>query len=82
MLGLLNCLHHLQIQPQLEANNEQTGTEYPRNSVHKIKEVCTLTKLVMVMPATNAISECSFSAVCNVKSYLRSTMTQKWLNYY
>ena len=38
MLGLLSCLHCLQIQLQLEAQHEQTEIEYPRNSMHKIKE--------------------------------------------
>ena len=32
------------------------------------------------MPATNAVSERSFSALRRVKSYLRSTMTQSRLN--
>ena len=38
-------------------------------------------QLVMVMPATNATSERSFSALRRVKSYLRSTMGQEILNY-
>ncbi len=33
------------------------------------------------MPATNASSERSFSALRRVKSYLRSTMLQERLNY-
>ena len=37
-------------------------------------------KLIMVMPATNAISECSASVLQRVKTYLRSTMTQLRLN--
>ena len=32
------------------------------------------------MPATNAISERSFSSLRRVKNYLRSTMTQERLN--
>ena len=32
------------------------------------------------MPATNAVSERSFSALKNVKSYLRTTMQQQRLN--
>ena len=32
------------------------------------------------MPATNATSECSFSCLQRIKSYLRSTMTQLRLN--
>ena len=32
------------------------------------------------MPATNALSESSFSALRRIKNYLRSTMTQKRMN--
>ena len=46
-----------------------------------MSEVCTLTKLVLVMPATNAISERSFSTLRRVKTYLRSTMKQDRLNH-
>ena len=45
-----------------------------------LSEVCTLLQLVIVMPATNAISERSFSALKNVKTYLRTTMNQERLN--
>ena len=44
-----------------------------------IQEVVTLAKLILTMPATNATSERSFSAMRQVKSYLRTTMTQKRL---
>ena len=37
-------------------------------------------KLLLVMPATNATSERSFSALRRVKTYLRSTMSQERLN--
>ena len=37
-------------------------------------------KLILVMPATNATSERSFSALKRIKSYLRSTMKQERLN--
>ena len=43
-------------------------------------EVCTLASLILVMPATNAVSERSFSALRRLKTYLRSTMTQTRLN--
>ena len=43
-------------------------------------EVCTVLKLVLVMPASNATSERSFSALRRVKTYLRSTMGQERLN--
>ena len=45
-----------------------------------ISEVITLVKLLLVMPASNATSERSFSALRRVKTYLRSTMTQLRLN--
>ena len=41
-----------------------------------LSEVCILLKLLLVMPATNAISERSFSALCTVKSHLHSTMNR------
>ena len=33
------------------------------------------------MPETNAASECSFSVMRRIKSYLRSSMTQRRLNH-
>ena len=44
-------------------------------------EVCKLVKLILVLPATNAVSERSLSALRRVKSYLRSTMNQSQLNH-
>ena len=44
-------------------------------------EVCKLFQLLMILPATNATSERSFSALRRIKSYLRSTMTQARLNH-
>ena len=43
-------------------------------------QVCTLTSLILVMPATNAVSERSFSALWRIKTYLRSAMTRPRLN--
>ena len=37
--------------------------------------------LILVMPATNATSECSFSALKRVKTFLRSSMKQSRLNH-
>ena len=37
-------------------------------------------KLILVMPATNAARERSFSALRRIKTYLRSTMKQECLN--
>ena len=44
-------------------------------------QVCILVRLILVMPATNAVSERSFSAMRRLKSYLRSTMTQSRSNH-
>ena len=46
-----------------------------------LSEVCKLFKLLLVMPATNATSERSFSPLCRIKSYLHSTMNQERLNH-
>ena len=46
-----------------------------------ISQVKRLIQLLLVMPATNASSERSFSALRRVKNYLRTTMTQERLNY-
>ena len=46
-----------------------------------LSEICTLGKLMLVMPATNAVSERSFSALKRVKTYLRSTTGEARLNY-
>ena len=45
-----------------------------------LKEVESLLKLVLVLPATNATSERSFSSLRRIKTYLRSTMKQERLN--
>ena len=46
-----------------------------------LSETCTLGKLMLVMPATNAVSERSFSALKRVKTYLRSTTGEGRLNH-
>ena len=38
-------------------------------------DVVTLIKLLVVTPATNASSGRAFSALCHIKTYLRTTMT-------
>ena len=45
-----------------------------------LSQVCVLLKLILVMPATNAVSERSASALRRLKNYLRSTMSQSRLN--
>ena len=40
-----------------------------------------MVKIILVMPATNASTECAFSALRMVKSYLRTTMSNNRLNH-
>ncbi len=51
---------------------------YPLFQVSNVKR---LMQLILVMPATNASSERSFSALRRLKTYLRTTMKQDHLNY-
>ena len=43
-------------------------------------EIVTLVIILLVIPAANATSERTFSALGRVKTYLRSTMTQTGMN--
>ena len=52
----------------------------PRTYKLLISEVIKIAKIVLVMPATNALSERSFSALKRVKTSLRSTATDSRLN--
>ena len=45
-------------------------------------EVMKLVKLILVMPATNAVSKRSASALHCIKTYLRASMTQLRMNKY
>ena len=70
--------------PEKSAHNLNSILQYLREltAVQKclLCEVCTLVQLILVMMATNAVSERSFSSLRRVKTYLRSTMTQERLN--
>ena len=46
-----------------------------------MSEVIKAAKILLVMPATNAITERSFSAMKRVKTYLRSTTTDNRMNH-
>ena len=83
-----NLQVHLQILAHDYPKQEYTTIfdirDYMRNLTPAKKqlkaEVCTVLKLILVMPASNATSECSFSALRRVKAYLRSAMGQERLN--
>ena len=48
---------------------------------HLFPELCKLFRLLLIMPATSATSERSFSSLRLVKSYLRTPMKQERLNH-
>ena len=52
----------------------------PASQLSLLSEVARLVKFVLLMPATNAVSERSASAMRRIKTYLRSTMTQLQMN--
>lgn len=78
----------LEIFSQMEI--EPAGDSLQFRDVHKhlkssqlsliLSQVAKLVKLVLLMPATNAVSEQSASAMRRIKTYLRSSMTQTQLN--
>ena len=51
------------------------------DSVELLAMVMKLTKIILTMPAANAISERNFSALRRMKTWLRSTMNQTRLNW-
>ena len=53
----------------------------PSSSRKRISEVLKILELILVLPATNATSERTFSKLRLIKTYLRSTMTQGRLNH-
>ena len=56
-------------------------TKMSKSQLSLLSEVVKLVRLILVMPATNAVSERTFSALRRVKTYLRTTMTQARLNH-
>ena len=46
-----------------------------------LSQAVALLKLLIVMPATNVISEWSYSAIRRLKNYMRSTVSQERLNH-
>ena len=55
--------------------------ELPGPQKQLLSEVVKLIRLLLLIPATNAVSEQSASAVRRTKTYLRSTMGQARLNH-
>ncbi len=89
----MSCQHCLK-SSRLSTRKEQTEGSTPSVSCLReilcslshaqpscIDMVCRAFQLLLIMPSTNATSERLFSAICRVKNYLRSTMTQGRLNH-
>ena len=67
---------------EFDVNDLVTSLKSLDSSRRKLlSEISTLGKLLLVMPATNAIGERSFSALKQVKTYLPSTTGDSRLNY-
>ena len=81
---------HLEMLGTSFANSPSESSAFPDVKEHmqslspgmqsSMSEAFTLLRLILVMPATNAVSERSASALRRVKNYLRSTMNQSRLN--
>ena len=85
-----------ELETQLEAFSsmdiQKNGDSITFHDIHKhfkelehnqhllMPQVVKVIKLLLLMPATNAVSERSASAMRRIKTYLRSTMTQCRLN--
>ena len=67
--------HHLQF-----CDIHKCFQSLPPAQLSLLSQVSLLVKLITIMPATNAVSERSASALRRVKTYLRSSMTQMRLN--
>ncbi len=52
----------------------------PSSQVLYLNQVALVIKFVLLMPPTNAVSERSASALRRIKTYLRTTMTQRRVN--
>ena len=78
----LNVLHSQETNEPL--SNLQSVVSHLRglNDVEKefYSEIIKVVKLILVMPATNALSERSFSCLRRIKTSLRSTCNQVRLN--
>ena len=71
-------VNHLPYYNTLKSGNKVKGMSVGERAM--LSEVVKLVRLLLVMPATNAVSERSFSAMRRIKTYPRSTMLQERLN--
>ena len=81
-LSTLHMLYHSVVEEVPSVNSIKTTllTMSPAQRM-LLNTVCRLFQLLLILPAMNATSERSFSALLHIKSYLRSTMTKARLNH-
>ena len=81
-LSTLHTLYHSVVEEVPSVNSIKTALLTMSHAQRMLlNTVCRLFQLLLILPATNATSERSFSALRRIKSYLRSTMTQARLNH-
>jgi len=71
---------YIEHEPDSIVNRKHSLISAIGNSVVKCAEVVSLLKFYLVCPASSASAERSFSQLRRLKSYLRSTMSQRRLN--
>ena len=85
LLGFLHCLHHLQIQLELESEMQETGIKYPRVMAHTkkvgyeaLKEIIDL-KCISDQYIIATINQANSEAVSNIRE-LEMTFTHEELD--
>ena len=80
---MLRELHKSVVEDEIPSVNSTQKALLSLLSTQRIllNSACQLFKLLLVLPATNANSECSFSALRRINSNLWSTMMQARLKY-
>ena len=79
-LNILSCNLLSISSPHTLASIMQHLNQLSASQRELMSAVVTLASLILAMQATNTVSECSFSSLGQIKSYLRATMTQTRLN--
>ena len=80
----LEIFSSIDIQPSGRLSNNddihQHFKSLPDSQIRYLNQVVLVVKFILLMPSTNAISERSISAVCRIKNYLCTMMTQQRMN--
>ena len=80
----LEIFSSIDIQPSGRfLNNDDIQQHFkslPDSQIRYLNQVVLVVKFILLMPSTKAVSERSASAVCRIKTYLCTTMTQQRMN--